>query len=142
MAIEDLNYALKLRPSRVEAHADLAAVYDGQGQFQRALAEWAIATKGRPNNNTWHFRYGKMLAENLRQSEAINELAIAIAAGQKQDIPPQWMWQAHYYMARCLGMSPNAVDHWKAFWDTGPSDSPYRDEARQALKNLGHPLRE
>ncbi len=142
MAIEDLNYALKLRPSRVEAHADLAAVYDGQGQFQRALAEWAIATKGRPNNNTWHFRYGKMLAENLRQSEAANELDIAIAAGQKQDVPPQWLWQAHYYMARCLGMNPRAVDHWKAFWDKGPSDSPYRDEARQALKNLGHPLRE
>jgi tetratricopeptide (TPR) repeat protein len=142
LAIDDLNYALKLRPSRVEAHAELASVYTDQGQEQRALAEWAIATKGRPNNIVWHFRYGKLLGDNLRWTEATNELDIAISEAQKQNNPPHWLWQAHYYMARGLGMNPRAVDHWKAFWDQAPSDSPYRDEAKQALARLGHPIRE
>jgi tetratricopeptide (TPR) repeat protein len=142
MAIEDLTYALKLRPSRVEAHAELATVYSDQGKEQQALAEWAIATKGRPNNILWRFRYGKLLGENLRWAEAVNEIAIAIAGAEKQAVPPQWLWQAHYYMARGLGMNPNAVQHWKAYWDKAPSNSPYRDEARKALKALGHPLRE
>jgi tetratricopeptide (TPR) repeat protein len=142
LAIEDLMYALKLRPSRVEAHAQLATVYAAMGQEQKALAEWSIATKGRPNEMVWHFRYGKLLAENLRTTEAVNELDIAIAAAQKLNVPPRWLAEAHLYMARGIGPNQRAVEHWKAYWDQAPSDSPYRDEARQALKSLGHPVRE
>lgn len=142
LAIEDLMYALKLRPSRIEAHAQLAGVYAAMGQEQKALAEWSIATKGRPNEMLWHFRYGKLLADNLRTSEAVNELDVAIAAAQKLNIPPGWLPEAHLYIARGIGMNQRAVEHWQAFWDTGPTDSPYRNEARQALKTLGHPVRE
>lgn len=140
-ALDDLNYALKLRPSRVEAHAELAGVYYDMGQEQRSLQEWAIATSQNPSNMLWRFRYGKLLVDNLRYGEAINELNAAIDMAMKEEIKPQWLWQAHYYIARALGLNERAIEHWKAYLDQAPSDSPYRDEAIATLKKLGEPVR-
>jgi tetratricopeptide (TPR) repeat protein len=139
-AIVDLNKALELRPSRVEAHAELAGVFTDLGQEQKALSEWQIATQGQPNNAAWHFRYGKLLAENLRNAEAATELLAAIDLAKNDPNRPTWLPQAHLYAARSLGPAPQAAEHWQAFLEQAPTGSPYIEEARRALSRAGRPM--
>ncbi|MEI9939590.1 MAG: tetratricopeptide repeat protein [Pseudomonadota bacterium] len=71
-AIADLTRALELRPSRYEAHASLADAYYDLGKEPQALREWLLAIQAQPDNATWRFRYGKLLAAN-HQTEASRE---------------------------------------------------------------------
>ncbi|HTM46070.1 MAG TPA: tetratricopeptide repeat protein [Polyangiaceae bacterium] len=141
-AVDDLNYALKLSPSRVEAHAELAGVYTDMGQEQRALAEWALATTQRPDNMLWHFRYGKLLSDNQRPTDAETQLLTSIELAKKESTPPHWLWEAHLYTGRVMGMNPKAVEHWLTFLSQAPASSPYVGEAKEALKRLGHPVKD
>jgi tetratricopeptide (TPR) repeat protein len=138
-AIHDLTKALELRPSRHEAHAALAEAYYGLGREQEALSEWQKAIVAQPDNATWRFRYGKLLAANNRDDAARVELSKALELVEQLDPRPRWVWEAHHLLARALGARPEAAKHWKAFLSLGPHDSAYRDEAKQALKRLGQP---
>jgi hypothetical protein len=52
---------------------------------------------------------------------------------------PNWLWQAHYWAALGLGDSPTAVKHWKEYLTLSNTESPYREEAKRALKRAGQP---
>ena len=138
-AINDLTKALELRPSRHEAHAALAEAYYGLSREPEALSEWQKAVAAQPDNGTWRFRYGKLLAANNRDEAARAELTKALELVEGQDPRPRWVWEAHHLLARALGARPEAAKHWKAFLTLGPHDSAYRDEAKSALRRLGQP---
>jgi tetratricopeptide (TPR) repeat protein len=138
-AVEDLRRALELSPSRFEAHAALAdSLYD-LGREPDAIREWQAAVQAQPDNPTWRFRYGKLLAINHRNNEAREHLAKAIEVGEQQDSKPRWLWEAHHLIARAYGGTKEAVRHWEEFLKLGPRDSPYRSEAKAALEKLGRP---
>ena len=139
-AIKDLTKALELRPSRHEAHAALAEAYYGLGREPEALSEWQKAVVAQPDNATWRFRYGKLLAANNRDDAARVELSKALELVEQLDPRPRWVWEAHHLLARALGARPEAAKHWKAFLALGPHDSAYRDEAKQALQAPGSTL--
>ncbi len=138
-AITDLQRALALRPSRFEAHAALADSYYDLGRERDALEEWRKATSADPKNATWRFRYGKLLAANRQDNEAREQLEKAIEGGEQETPKPRWMWEAHRLYAKSLGGSKEAARHFEAFLRDGPRDSPYRAEAKEALKRLGRP---
>lgn len=138
-AVADLTQALKLNPARAEARAELADTYHELGREHDALAEWQKAVVAQPDNPVWRFRYGKLLVINQMNEAGRVELEKAIAAGEKAPEPPRWLWEAHHYLAKALGLKPEAVSHWEAFLRLGPKDSPYRAEAKDALAKLGHP---
>lgn len=138
-AIADLTRALALRPSRYEAHAALADAYYDLGKEALALAEWRKAVTANPDNATWRFRFGKLLAANQMNDAARVELAAALELAEKTPEPERWVWEAHHFMARALGNRPEAAEHWAAFLRQGPLDSPYRAEAKAALQRLGKP---
>jgi tetratricopeptide (TPR) repeat protein len=140
-AIRDLTRALDLRPSRHEAHAELADAYFDSGRDALALLEWEKAVSAIPDVPVWHFRYGKVLLGALRRAEAAAHLEKSIALSANDGEPPSWLNQAHLYSARAHRSGPQAVDHWKAFLKGAPADSPYIAEAESALKQLGHPVR-
>jgi hypothetical protein len=71
--------------------------------------------------------------------QATEHLAVAIKIGLKENPSPRWLWEAHQSMARALGDQPSAVEHWESFLRQGPKNSPYRGEAKAALKRLGKP---
>ncbi len=138
-AITDLTRALELRPSRYEAHASLADAYYDLGKEPQALREWLLAIQAQPDNATWRFRYGKLLAAN-RQTEASREqLSRALELAANEDPAPRWSWEAHNLLAHAIGLKPEAVKHWEEFLRLGPRDSPYRVEAKASLEKLGHP---
>jgi tetratricopeptide (TPR) repeat protein len=138
-AVADLVKALTLNPARTEARAALADAYYDLGKERDALAEWDRAVKEQPDNAVWRFRYGKLLVTNQLNDAGREHLAKAIAAGEKAEVAPRWLWEAHHFMARALRGRPEAAVHWEHFLRLGPKDSPYRPEAKQALTRLGKP---
>jgi cellulose synthase operon protein C len=138
-AVFDLVKALNLNPSLSEARAALADAYYDLGKERDALAEWDRAVKEQPDNAVWRFRYGKLLVTNQLNDAGREHLAVAIAAGEKAESPPRWLWEAHHFMARSLAGKPESAVHWEHFLRLGPKDSPYRSEAKQALARLGKP---
>jgi tetratricopeptide (TPR) repeat protein len=147
-AILDLERATKLAPQRQDALADLAVAYADTARAPKALELWEQALARDPDNATWHFRYGKLLssygngamaAAHLKRAiEIVREAESAAPAADKPK-PPLWIWQAHYLLARELGMVSAAVPHWQAYLRSSPRDDPYRSEAERALKELGQP---
>ncbi|MEO8903056.1 MAG: tetratricopeptide repeat protein [Polyangiaceae bacterium] len=138
-AITDLKKALELRPSRYEAHASLADAYYDLGKEQQALSEWQMAIQAQPDNGTWRFRYGKLLAANHQFDAAREQLTKALELTANDDPVQRWAWEAHNLLAHAIGLKPEAVKHWEEFLRLGPRDSPYRAEAKAALEKLGHP---
>jgi tetratricopeptide (TPR) repeat protein len=138
-AVLDLAKAISLNPARSEARAALADAYYDLGRERDALSEWERAVKEQPDNAVWRFRYGKLLVTNQMNDAGREHLAKAIAAGEKAESAPRWLWEAHHFMARALAGRPEAAVHWEHFLRLGPKDSPYRNEAKQALTRLGKP---
>ncbi|MEO6601567.1 MAG: tetratricopeptide repeat protein [Polyangiaceae bacterium] len=138
-AIADLTKALELRPSRYEAHAALADAYYDLGKEPRALAEWQLAIQAQPDNYTWRFRYGKLLAANHQTEAAKEQLSKSLDLAASEDPAPRWAWEAHNLLAHAIGLKPEAIKHWEEFLRLGPRDSPYRAEAKTSLEKLGHP---
>ncbi len=138
-AIADLTRALSLKPSRHEAHAALADAYYDLGREPLALGEWQKAVEAQPDNATWRFRYGKLLAANHKNEAARVELSRALELAEKFPRGERWLWEAHHLLARVLGPKPEAAPHWEAFLRLGPLDSPYRVEAKSILERLGRP---
>jgi len=140
-AIADLTRALELRPSRHEAHASLADAYYDLGKEPLALREWLLAIQAQPDNGTWRFRYGKLLAANHQTEASREQLTKALELTANEDPAPRWSWEAHNLLAHAIGLKPEAVKHWEEFLRLGPRDSPYRVEAKASLEKLGHPWR-
>jgi cellulose synthase operon protein C len=150
-AIVDLERARSLKPSRHDALADLAVAYSDIGRMPKALALWEEAIANDADNPTWHFRYGKMLssagngalaaAHIKRAIELATEAQAATPSGTKPKAP-LWLWQAHYLLARELGLVPAAIPQWQAYLRLAPHDDPYRAEAERALRQLGQPWQE
>lgn len=138
-AITDLTKALALRPSRHEAHASLADAFYDLGREGEAMREWQLAIQAQPDNPTWRFRYGKLLAANHQSEGAVEQLTKALALIDTVEPPPRWRWEAHHTLARALGNNPEAAKHWEQFLRLGPRDSPYRVEAKAFLEKSGKP---
>jgi Tfp pilus assembly protein PilF len=138
-AIEDLLKALELRPSRYQAHADLALAYYDLGKEDAALGEWQKAIAANPNEATWRFHYGKLLSLRLQNAAAAEQLKRAIELAEADGGSQPWISEAHRLAALSLGASPAAIPHWQAFLKTGAMNSPYRNEAKAALRRLGTP---
>ncbi len=92
-----------------------------------------------PDNPTWRFRYGKLLAANHQDAEAQANLSKALELGEKTEPKPKWLPDAHQLYARALGDRKEAIPHWEAFLRDGPQESPYRKEAKKKLEELGKP---
>ncbi len=138
-AIIDIKKALAIRPSRYEAHADLAQASYQMGRMQDALNHWQQALAHDDENPTWQFRFGKLLHNQHRNAEAATHLEKAIALAEKEESPPAWLWEAHHLAASSLGAGARALEHWKKFLELGPQDSPYRTDAKRALRQAGQP---
>jgi tetratricopeptide (TPR) repeat protein len=108
-------------------------------EFRRveALSEWRRALEHEDDNATWHFRFGKLLAARRMNREALPHLLRAIELGEKRAPTPPWLWQVHQLAASTLGPTAAALPHWRKFLEQSPEDSPYRDEAKQALARAG-----
>ncbi len=139
-AIRDVQRALQLKPTRVDAHATLAACYDVKNDTASEMSEWQKAITGNPAVPEWRLRYGKMLLDRGNASDAVKHLSFAATEGEKLDPRPGWLPDAEFGAAeafRKTGAKDLAIERYKRFLEVAPVSSPDRKDAVNALLNMG-----
>lgn len=139
-AIRDVQRALQLKPTRIDAHATLAACYDIKNDPNSEMAEWQKAIAGNPTVPEWRLRYGKMLLDRGNAGEAVKHLSFAATEGEKLDPRPGWLPDAEFGAAeafRKTGAKDLAIEKYKRFLEIAPTASPDRKDAMNALTNMG-----
>jgi tetratricopeptide (TPR) repeat protein len=139
-AIHDVMHALQLKPTRVDAHATLAACYDTKNDPNAEMAEWQKAIAGNDRVPEWRLRYGKMLLDRGSAAEAAKHLTFAANEGEKLDPRPGWLPDAEFDAAEALrkiGSKDLAIEKYRRFLEIAPTASPDRKDALNALANLG-----
>jgi tetratricopeptide (TPR) repeat protein len=139
-AIRDLLHALQLKPTRIEAHAALAACYNIKNDPGAELSEWQKAIAGNDRVPEWQMHLGKMLLDRGGASEAVKHLTFATSEGEKLDPRPGWLPDAEFAAAEALrktGSRDLAIQSYKRFLEIAPTSSPDRKDALNALANMG-----
>jgi cellulose synthase operon protein C len=141
-AERDLLKALELRPSRFEAYATLAEVYEDQQKWPSANAAWAKAIAADGTRAQWRFRYGKLLSHGPDKAGALTQLTEAVHLATVMQPQPAWLGEACLLLAdaeRAAHKNAEAIEHYQRFLSLAPPDSPYRKDAAAALRALGAP---
>jgi predicted Zn finger-like uncharacterized protein len=136
----DLNKALELRPSRYEAYATLAEVYEDQQKWPQALAAWQKAIAANGNRADWRYRVGKLMTQQGNRAGALEHLSKAMDIVTAADAAkPPWLAECSLYLAdaeRLAGKKELAVQHYQQFASLASADSPYLPDACKALTAL------
>lgn len=129
-ALSDLDTALKLAPSRIEAHAFRARAMMQLGKEAEALNAWSRAVEAQAGDPSWNKDYGELLLANGRSAEARVQLQLAVDGAKNQSPEPPWLPTAHRLLAMAIGRHKDAVPHWEAFLKAKKgSNDPYLREA-------------
>lgn len=139
-AEQDLLKALELRPSRFEAHATLAEVYEEQQKWPAAQAAWQKALAADGKRALWQFRLGKLIYQHGAKPASMEHLTKAVQIASQTQAPSPWMADACLLLGeveRAAGKKDLAIEHFQRFLSLAPTDSPYRADAIKALKSLG-----
>jgi tetratricopeptide (TPR) repeat protein len=141
-AIRDLKRALELKPSRHAAHAALAEAYADKNDIPGAMAEWQRALAGDDKQPTWHWEYGKLLAERNQNGEAAKHLSFAVEHGKSMQPRPGWLPSAAFEAGETLrksGQKKDACDAYHLFVELAPPTSPDMRDAMKAQRDLACP---
>ena len=137
----DLNKALELRPSRYEAYATLAEVYEDQTKWPQALAAWQKAIAANGGRADWRFRLGKLMMQQGNRAGALEHLTKAMEIVSSADAAkPPWLADCARYLAEAelaAGKKELAMQHYQQFASLASADSPYLPDACKALTALG-----
>ncbi|MDF2692554.1 MAG: hypothetical protein K0S65_937, partial [Labilithrix sp.] len=141
-AVKDLKRALELKPSRHEAHATLADVYEAKNDTAAAASEWQKAIAGDDKPAYWRWKYGKILADRNQNAEASKHLVYAVEQGKAAQPRPGWLAGAAFEAGEALrktGQKKDACEHYALFMELAPTTSPDRRDAIKAQNELGCP---
>jgi tetratricopeptide (TPR) repeat protein len=142
-ALKDLQHALELKPSRIEAHAVMAECYEDKNDEGSAVAQWQKAIGANDRQPYWRYRYGKLLQQKHASAEAAKHLTFAVQEGEKMDGGrPPWLANAQFFAAEALrasGKKQEAIELYEKFLAVAPMSSPDRRDAINALSDLGKP---
>jgi tetratricopeptide (TPR) repeat protein len=141
-AVRDLKTALQLKPTRFEAHASLAQVYEQKNMVDQAIGEWNLAFARDPDNELWNYKFGVLLLERGQYGEAAKRLKTATEAAEQDQPRPGWLRTAEFPAAQAMqrsGDTAGAIKHYTTFLQLADSNDPNNRDARRALVQLGAP---
>jgi tetratricopeptide (TPR) repeat protein len=140
--VRDLRHALELKPTRYEAHATLAQVFEHKNQPAQAIAEWNIAFARESDNAFWNYELGRLLLDNGQLGEAAKHLKLATESAEKDQPKPGWLKAAEFPAAEALrkaGDKKDAIAHYEQFFQLADKNNPDRRDADKAYVGLtGH----
>ena len=139
-ALVDLERALELAPSRLEAHAQKALAYIELGNEPEAIRSFDLAVAGEGVAPYWAYKYGELLLANRRAKDAKVQLESAVSGAETEEEPPVWLPNAHRLLALAIGPKPEALPHLRKYIDAKQTDrnDPYLREAiREASRIMG-----
>ena len=117
-ALAEYNEALRIDPSRVQVHNNLANLLDVLGRNDEALVHYREALRLKPDAPLVHLNLGSLLVKLGRYGEAMQEYALASQLAPTDPRP-------YYLMGRaCLkqGRGVEAVDHFREALRLVPDD--------------------
>ncbi|HEY2513337.1 MAG TPA: tetratricopeptide repeat protein, partial [Polyangiaceae bacterium] len=138
-AVRDLKHALEIKPTRYEAHATLAEVYEHKNQPAAAIAEWRIAFSRDDENEFWNYEFGRLLVDNGQVGEGAKYLKFATETAEKDQPRPGWLKAAEFPAAEALrktGDRKGAAEHYEQFLQQSDKNNPDRRDADRAYFDL------
>ena len=140
----DLKKALELRPSRYEAYATLAEVYEDQQRWPAAEDAWGKALKQNGDRADWRFRMGKLVKEHGSRVGALEHLTKAHELAMRAETKPPWLTECAFLLGEAehaAGKKDLAIQHFQQFVSMAPPESPYLPDVCRKLKLLGDEAR-
>jgi tetratricopeptide (TPR) repeat protein len=138
-ALDDVQRSLTLKPSLVEAQATLAECLEDRKEFAKAKEAWKRAVDAPRALPEWHFRYGRLLAEERRAKDAVEHVVFAATEGAKRQGKPGWLLQANFLAAELLVGAKRASEarpFLERFLEGAPRQDPDRSAAEKMLAGL------
>ncbi len=136
----DLKKALELRPSRFEAYATLAEVYEDQQRWPAAQDAWAKAIAQDGKRADWRFRAGRLLMQLNNKAGALEHLTQAYELAMASEVRPSWLSECARLLAEAelaAGKREAAIQHYQQYVSLAPPTSAYIKDACRALKAHG-----
>ncbi len=138
-ALEDLQHATQLRPSRFEAFAAMAECYDQLRRRANAIASLRQALDGDATRGDWWYRLGRLQMDDGNRAAGVTAFERAIEIGDALTPPPGWLADAHRWLGEGLrlgGDRENAVVHFNRYLQLAPANAIDRADVTRILSEL------
>jgi tetratricopeptide (TPR) repeat protein len=135
-ALVNFQAALRLKPSRVEALANMGDAYDELRDSAQAIKNYQDALKRAPEHGEWWYRLGQLQLDKGKRDEARVALSEAVMRGDRARDRPSWLADAHRLYGDALRESKRAAEaseHYRLFLELAPLGHPDRAEIEQLL---------
>jgi predicted Zn finger-like uncharacterized protein len=135
-AVQNFQLALKLKPGRVEALANMGDAYDQLRDLSAAIRSYQAAVRQVPENGDWWFRLGTLHLDKGSRDEARVTLAEAVLRGDRLIEKPTWLADAHRLYGDVLresGRVAEALDHYRLFLNLASPGHPDRAEIERVV---------
>lgn len=136
----DLKKALELRPSRFEAYATLAEVYEDQQRWPAAQDAWGKAIAQDGKRADWRFRQGRLMMQLNNRGGALEHLTKAYELATAGEARPSWLSECARLLAeaeQAAGKKELAIQHYQQYVSLAPPTAAYIKDACKALKAYG-----
>jgi tetratricopeptide (TPR) repeat protein len=138
-ALDDVQRSLALKPTLVEAQATLAECLEDKKNFAKAREAWKHAVEAQGAQPEWHFRYGRLLAEEHKAKEALGYVLYAATEGAKRQGRQGWLQQANFLAGDLLvgaKREAEARPFLERFLESAGRSDPDRSAAQKMLAGM------
>ena len=138
-ALDDVNRALTLKPSLLEAQATLAECLEDKKEYAKALEAWKRAIEAPQSLPDWHYRYARLVADSPKRKDAGPYAVFAATEGAKRQGKPAWVNQANFLAGELLFEAKKMVEaqvFLERFVENAAPRDPDRESAKKMLESL------
>lgn len=138
-ALSDVERALALKPTLIEAQATLAECLEDKREFAKARDAWKRALEAPQAQPEWHYRYAKLLSDDHKGKQALEYAVFAATEGAKRQGKPGWLTAANFLAGELLiaaKRGPEAAVFLGRFLDGAARKDPDRVAAEKMLAGL------
>jgi predicted Zn finger-like uncharacterized protein len=138
-ALDDVDRSLTLKPSLLEAQATLAECLEDKKNFAKARDAWKRAVEAPGALPEWHFRYGRLLADEHKAKDALEHVVYAASEGAKRQGKPGWLQQANFLAGELLVAGKREAEarpYLERFLETAGRTDPDRSAAQKMLAGM------
>lgn len=139
-AIEDLETAIRLKPSRYDAYAAMGDCYEQMRNLPAAVLSYRKALDNDAKNGQWWYRLGSLQLDLGSRREAIGALERATTTSDNAVPPPAWLAEAHRLAGEALSANGDrkaAIVHYQRYLQLASRSALDRDAIVAVLRKWG-----
>jgi tetratricopeptide (TPR) repeat protein len=139
-ALEDLETAVRLKPSRYDAYAAMGDCYEQMRNLPAAVLFYRKALDNDAKNGQWWYRLGSLQLDLGSRREAIDALERATMVSDNTVPPPTWLAEAHRLAGEAFsanGDRKTAIVHYQRYLRLASKSALDRDAVVAVLQRWG-----